>query len=527
MKKYLSGTLLMMVLIASGCSTKESRYSEWSAQPTDDTNPQAEALPTEQEAGTEINDKVVPIAQVIPSPLEAHQFKQEEDSTQALLLDAVITSVDRHFPELLAARQEIERAEGQLLASEGGFDPVLRGKGKLKRGFYDTEVFDLEIEQPTTFMGATIFGGYRYGDGNFALYNGGFETNSAGEFLLGVGIPILRGSAIDERRANLWRSRIERDATDPVVHEKRIAVIRKASKAYWKWVTAGQQVDVVKGLLDLAVTRQDKLAKGVAEGQFPSISLTENERLVVIRQVLLVAARREFERATLLLSLYFRDAEGDGIRASENAIPKSIPQVPIIQDSELADHILYGMSHRPELRLLSYAKTRGQLDVDLRENKLLPKFDLELYASQDIGGRVSPKEEFDPTEVGVGLSLEIPLRRRKARGKLRSARAKLSKIGHQYRMQADRIEAEVRDAASALKRASERVALERRDLVLALRMQEAEQVAFDEGASDLLRVNIREQATAKARATLIKFEANCLTAYAQYVASLGLPMTIK
>ena len=117
----------------------------------------------------------------------------------------------------------------------------------------------------------------------------------------------------------------------------------------------------------------------------------------------------------------------------------------------------------------------------------------------------------------------MPLARRVARGKLRQSQIKMSQLTQKARLTADKIEAEIRDAASALSRARENLLLYERSVELAQTLERAEQDKLLEGASDLLRVNLREQSTAKARVTTAEAYASCFVAFANYLAAMGLP----
>jgi outer membrane protein TolC len=197
--------------------------------------------------------------------------------------------------------------------------------------------------------------------------------------------------------------------------------------------------------------------------------------------------------------------------------------VPEIASEALEAHILYGLRYRPEVARIAYAQAELSLDLELGRNQLLPRFDLEAFVAQDFGGSATSKREYDPTVYNVGLGFELPVLQRKARGKLQQTRAKLSKLGFELRMLTDSIEAEVRDAASAYRRALERIAFARRNYALALELEEAERILLRAGGSDLIRVNIREQSTAKSRSSLVEAEALAFIALADYRASLGLP----
>ena len=111
-------------------------------------------------------------------------------------------------------------------------DTSLEAKGKFEpEGFYETERFDVWIEQPTQLWGTTFMGGYRIGTGDFAVYDGEAKTNSGGEYRAGVSVPLLQGGRIDPNRVELWRSRIELEKAEPIILQKRLEATRKAANS--------------------------------------------------------------------------------------------------------------------------------------------------------------------------------------------------------------------------------------------------------------------------------------------------------
>lgn len=449
---------------------------------------------------------------------------ESEHSAGSVTLGRVLESVDAHFPRLIAARREIEIAEGELLAATGGFDATLEADAKLKRGFYDPTTVDVVLNQPLPFAGARVYGGYRSGRGSFPAYDRGLETNDVGELRVGAKLPILRGLAIDARRLRVWKARLRRHAADPAVQARRIAFVRAASLAYWRWVAAGAKLRVARALLEIARTRQRTLEEAVRAGQFGRIVLTDNERIVAQREVGEIAAVRSLEAAGLRLALYLRDGAGRPIVAAETDVPRDFPEAPPIEPDALNAHVRFGLANRPELATLELSRSAARLDLEMDRNRLLPTLDAEIFGSQDFGGAASRSRDKGDFEVGVGLALEIPLLRRSARGGVIANRARLDRVSAELRMRRDEVEVDIRDAASEYRRARERVEVARRTVTLARTMEIAERDALSEGASDLLRVNLRERDTARAESALIDVEASCLAALAAYRAALGLPL---
>ena len=125
-----------------------------------------------------------------------------------LTLESVLSSVDRCFPEVLAARYELGQAQGELITAQGKFDPSLKTKTSTAPiGGYVTNYVNSEINVPTLKNGIRMFGGYRIGRGNFPVYYQNYWTNSSGEYRLGMALPLLQGKSIDKARAALFNQR--------------------------------------------------------------------------------------------------------------------------------------------------------------------------------------------------------------------------------------------------------------------------------------------------------------------------------
>lgn len=443
---------------------------------------------------------------------------------EGLRVEDVLVSVEQNFPLILAALDTLEVAEGKLIAAQGGFDLRLSAKaGAELEGFYENERANVTLEQPTMLWGTSLIGGYRIGRGDFADYDGKAKTLTDGEVRGGVSVPLLQGGRIDERRVTLWQARMQREQALPLVLQKRLEATRKAVKSYWKWVSAGQKYEVARRLLALAENRQEAVTLAVQEGELREIALVENRRLIVEREAILFGAERELQAASIALSLYLRDDAGVPVVPGQELLPLEFPMP---RDPELVvldDDVQTALARRPELRVLELERSQADLDIDLASNQLLPKLDLGVLASQDIGDQVSTPDDKEPFELEATLRFELPVQQRKARGSGRAAQARRSKLERELQFLRDQVSIEVQDAASALRQSYLRVERVIENLELAGRLEEAERLLLREGQSDLLRVNLREQQTAAAAGSMIDVLAEHFRSLADYRAVLGLP----
>jgi len=438
-----------------------------------------------------------------------------------LTLDEVLESVRLRYPPLLAALIERDIAAGKLLTAEGAFDLNLAVKSTwYALGFYRRNETDANFEQPTALWGTTLMGGYRLGRGSFPDYYGNRQTLDGGEFRLGARVPLLRDGPIDARRAALRQAQIDVDLADPFIARARLDFLRAAALAYWDWVRSGRRLRIAEGLLSLATARNAQVSRRVEQGDLPAVEAVDNERLVVSRQVAVTAADRSLQKAAISLSLFLRDDADRPVIVSANRLPPELPATPAPQPGLLEGDIDAALAARPEVRRIRLLIERADVDKRFVENRMLPSLDVVVAGSQDLaaGGKTKDK---GPFELEAGVEFKMPLQRRDARGKVRTAEATLSRLRTDEVFAQNRIVAEVRDAASALAAASEQIGQAEKGAELARRLAELERRSFELGKSNLLFVNLREQQSAEAEAARLDAVIEYLRANVEYRISRG------
>ena len=422
---------------------------------------------------------------------------------QPLMPSDVAASAAAHYPEVVSALADRDAAAGALLGARGAFDTVFSVDARSRAaGFYDGQVAEAKAERyfgpGSRLAGAKLYGGYRLSDGTFPVYEAEEYTNESGELKVGILFSLLRDRLIDARRFGILDAELSLRQADLEVTLARIGVQRRALLAYYEWVEAGRELDVFRDLLDLSETRQTAFERQVARGARAAIFLTENAQNLTRRRVLVTRAERDLALAANTLSLYYRGPDGEPIVPGPARLPEVVPLPEPIGEAELPDVL----GRRPELALLRTAAERARARLDLAENALRPRLDLGAEAGQDFGPIAEGGPSFDEGEVILGLSFEMPLGNRAARGQRAEARADARRIEADRRLLADRIEAELRDVLVTLETAERLVELARLEAEQAEAMRVAEQRRFEAGASDFFLVNLREEAVADARVKL-------------------------
>ncbi|MCF6314297.1 MAG: TolC family protein [Verrucomicrobiales bacterium] len=461
-------------------------------------------------------------------PLPLVDKKPGKTDSKQLSFNQLMQAVEEDFPLILAALESEGIAAGEMLAAQGGFDLKLQSTaGSNALGYYQNEMAGLKVEQPLMQFGASLFGGYKLGRGDFAVWDGGLQTNEGGEFSSGIKLPLLAGRVIDKRRLALWQARITQDQARPIVLQKKLEVSKKAASAYWQWVAAGKKLEIAQRLLFLAENRHAALEASLDEGEVARLAIVENHRLIVERKSIFISSNRLIEQSAIALSLYLRNEEGDPQVPSTQMLPHHLPK-PINPEKVMRSKDLYlALDQRPEIKLYDLKLKEIGLKDQKAKNDTLPRLDLIAAVSKDLGAPVYNPDNKGPLEAGVYLQFEVPLQRRAAKGRRKVLSAQTVQVMRKKQFAMDQVVAEVRDSSSALRQTWLRITQSRKNLELATEIEEAERAKLKEGDSDLLRVNIREQQTAAAAATLINTIVEHFVALAYYRASLGVPYRVE
>ena len=445
-----------------------------SSLPPDETGESTEAIPLPQVAELNVKEST--------SEAERHPVQ----------FQAVVTSVYQSYPLLQSAFLSRNVALGQQIGATGAFDTKLKGASENgPQGFYQTYRQSVGVVQPT-YWGGEVFAGYRIGRGDFQPWYQERETNGAGEFKAGVQVPLARNRNIDARRAELWKAGYARSLAEPDIQAQLIGYVQEASYAYWDWVAAGENHNIAKRILRLAEDRTSRIEAQVKAGFVDPPELTDNLRLVAIRQAKVSDTRRKMEQTASKLSVYWRDSEGDPLVATESQLP-GFPEPEPIADDELQADIAQALASRPELRMLDTMRQQIQVDYSEAVNQLQPELNAVLWGSQDVGEPSSKKRDKSPYESEASVYMDVPIQRRKARGKMTEVQGKLAQLAAKRRITEDKIGIDVQMAHAALKSAWEQVEQTRESLRFAEDLAARERQNQEAGASDLLKVTLREQ----------------------------------
>jgi outer membrane protein TolC len=412
----------------------------------------------------------------------------------SLGLAEVLASARFHAPQVLEALARVRGAQGRQLSAQAAFDTVFAVDAASRvTGFYDGTYAEATVTRPFRGIGGYAYGGYRIAGGEFPIYEDERYTNRFGEVKAGAVLSLLRDRIIDERRFGLVQAEIDIALAETDRTLIAIGVQTRAIQSYNNWVVAGLRLAIHRELLALAQQRQAGFRRQVETGARPSILLVENEQNILRRQSLVVQSEQALAQAATSLSLYLRDADGAPLVPSSERLPCQLP--PPIRVSAEAATLL---ARRPDVRVLSLRIDAANRRLTLDRNALLPKLDLKLEASQDIGPVPAQSTSKSSTDTKIGISFSLPLERRAARGRLAQTRADIEANQQRVRFLADQIATDVANLQTAAENAARLAQLARDEAERAGTMAAAERRRFALGTADFFLVNQREEAAADA-----------------------------
>lgn len=441
-----------------------------------------------------------------------------------LTLNEVLESVEMYFPLLRAAEEERAITGGRLLSAQGPFDTALAlSSTNAPYATYENYRFVSGVTQAFTSSGLRVFTNYRGGYGDFPGYGGGAKTADGGEFAAGVLYPLLRDGATDRNRTNLIQADLNRQAAEPFVQRQRLDAQRLASRAFWAWVAAGQRVRIASRAAKLANDRDAQLKQLLANQLIPVVDRADNLQNLFARNAVLAEAERAFAQASVDLSLFLRDNFGQPVVPSLARLP-NFPEVPEPDASELGNAIDLAILNRPELIRLRLQRQVQEAELRFARNQLLPALNAVVVGRNDLGYSKPAfgSSRLDRYSVELGFEFQVPYQRSEARGRVLTAEGEIRRTDRLIQFQVDSIVAEVKSLFFALERTHQAYLQARERTLLARQVAEAERVAFQDGFSDIVRVNIREQNAIDAENLEVSALLEFFRAVADYRAALGI-----
>ncbi|MFD1602123.1 TolC family protein [Flavobacterium artemisiae] len=431
------------------------------------------------------------------STLSAQNFNEEE-----LTFSEFLGYVKKYHPLVKQANLEVSNAQAKLMAARGGFDPKIEVDYN-KKEFKGTEYYSLlnsSFKIPTWY-GIEVKAGFDDTDGQY--YNPQNRTPEAGLTSLGVSVALGQGMFINQRMADVREGKLQVKLSDAERKLKAIAVLYKASEAYFEWRKSYNEAELYKNYLGFASTRFEGVRKLIESGDAPAIDSVEAKITVRNRELNLENGNLKLAKAKLNLANYLWIENvpvelGDLVKPEQNLV-QTIEET-LRTDAMMVD--VESLDSHPKIQSLETKMSILEVNRQLKANSLLPKVNVGYnYISEPQYWNT-----FNADDYKFNVDFSFPIFLRKERGNLKMAKIKIQDL--QFDIGQQRLELKNKIKAQQTEIAS----LRRQKIVIDnlvkdyMMMLNSEEKLFSFGESSIFLINSRENNLVSAKLSQISLE---------------------
>jgi len=430
--------------------------------------------------------------------------------------------LEQYHPIARQANLNTKRAQQEIRQARGAFDPSLTGKyyGKTLngKGYYND--WETALRVPTWF-GVDVKAGWDRGTGPYI--NPQEYTATSGLSYVGLSVPLSQGLLIDERRTAVRVAQALAGLAEAERNAVRNKLLLSASKDYWEWALATERLRLLTSNEGVAANRFAATRQRVLAGDLAAIDSVEALTELQNRQAQRVAARVQWQNATLVASSYLWDADGRPRELPPTVRPQPLPPPPSWRP--LLPDTLATLAARAQERHPDLAKTRAKqaqltLENRLALNKLLPKLSVDYNLL--LPGQPFALEGAQPFAGGyssnnykLGLSFAQPILLRAERAKRQLMQLKLNDARYQLSNDQRQVANALQTAANDWQALLEQLRLQQQATANYQRLRNGEQLRFEAGESTVFFINSREANLLAARQKLAELQAKFAQTQAQ------------
>jgi len=338
-------------------------------------------------------------------------------------------------------------------------------------------------------------------------------------------------------------ARVARDRTDISLRRTLLETVNGVEQAYWTLVAAQRNVEIQQQAVALAEQQRADISARIEAKTVPESDIAQPTAEIARRKGELYAAEEARLRAEQSLKLLMLEGPADPLWN----VPLRASDAPDIAPSpiDLAAALEDAQKNRPELADITARVQLQDIEIDAARDRLKPQLDVvAAYTSRGLAGALNdfarpiipgiPLIVPDATSGGLGQSLEnlarqrfpdasigvsltVPIGNHVAKADLASAQSTRTQTLTLQQRESQRIASEVRNAATTLQTAAQRIDAARAGRDAAEVQLRAEQDRFTAGLTTTFLVLTRQNDLAVAE----QAEVSALTAYRRALAELA------
>ncbi|HXQ72490.1 MAG TPA: TolC family protein [Pyrinomonadaceae bacterium] len=494
-------------------------------------------------------------------PVAQERVGVNPSDAQPLTLNEAIRLALENNNDIQASRIDVEKAEHNLTASRGAYDPLLFSESYFERTSTPVTSFiggsnngSLKLKDFTSKAGlsglAPKFGGsYNIEMSSTRLSSNNFfnalDPIISSRVTFSYTQPLVRGLHTDDSRRRIEIAKKNLTLTDVQFRQRATEVITHVEQAYWELVQALKNLQVQNEAVKQTRAQVETNRRQVAQGVLAPIDVVEAEAQVKIYEQNVYAAQEDVTRAeNALKTLMLRDRNAElWSRALLPVTPVSL-DVPRIS---LPQAISMALANRFELAELRTNSEINEIDRRFYRDQTKPQVDLTMsYSSNGVAGTLTDNEnplpignpipadlqggygrslsnllgQDNPT-VRVGVRISLPLKNRTAKAQLGHSLAEGRRLDTVRAQTEQLIEADVRNAMQRVRSVEARMSAAVAQREAAEQQYTSEQRKFQAGMSTVFLVLQRQTDLVTARGRELETQTDLNKAVADFQRATG------
>jgi outer membrane protein TolC len=427
----------------------------------------------------------------------------QTDSVNVFTIDQYYAAILAHHPVARQAELLSAVAQQEIRLAKGSFDPkleaVLESKEFLDKSYYSKA--DAYISLPTR-SPVTPKIGFEQNKGE--LLNDIDRIPGDRQFLAGLSLPVGRGLITDERRTALKQAEL----LTSMAEAEQIKIINKllleATKTYWSWYYAHHAYRLLDQSVGVAREIFDRTKLNEANGEASVLDTVQAKiswqtRLVERQETLLA-----LQNTIIQVSNFLWNSNQEPIQLGESVQPFISDQYNEIPLSTVNELLKQTEENHPELIKQNIKIRQYELDRKLAREFLKPQLDL----NYSLLSQPYTATAFDPlNDYKLGIDFSVPLLLRKERSKLALTEIKLKTANWELSQQQRNLVNEVATAINEVNNTARLIQQQQSMVGSYEKLMQGELLNFENGESDLFKINIQQEKLIQSQLKLTKMKA--------------------
>jgi outer membrane protein TolC len=409
---------------------------------------------------------------------------------EILSLPNVLEWVRKYHPVARQAVLITERADAELTAAKGAFDPVVGWDINRKtfdgKNYYDYSNGELQVPFAAPL---TLRTGLENTRGLFANP----ELSSGRTSYFGIEVPLANGLLIDKRRAALQQAKLMKTMSV----QDRLAQVNdlllETYAAYWRWAGAWEINQLISQFAVNAANRLQLVRINWQNGDRAVMDTVEAYAQLQQIKLLQSEAAMKLNNMAIELSYFLWQADDQPVRLADNLQPEIALFRGRAINAPMEELLATALDNNPMLNAAALKVSSMEIDKKLKFQQLLPYFSVKANVLNNNYSVFSGWESgFLQNNNRWGVGFSMPLFFRQGRGEYKRAQIKLKESTIELSAKRWQTENKIRYYYTEFTRNWDQLQITDQIQSNLRQLLKNEELRFSQGESSLFLVNSRE-----------------------------------